>query len=163
MNKGIKSTLKKFWDVEQGVTYIPWTKVRVEDLESYQEGGMLDADTLNPGKISYFIPSELPSTSSITYNILILLLLFSLSTDWNIARDLNKMAATNGAMECVSVDGVTQVQVMIMQTSNTLFLLFLGFSFYWFHSFCIGGFNIIEGYEWENEVCEQWSLSVLPV
>lgn len=41
------------------------------------------------------------------------------------------MPATNGAMESVSVDGVTQVQVMIMQTSQHLtfdiprFLIFL--------------------------------------
>ncbi|XP_012735036.2 SR-related and CTD-associated factor 4 [Fundulus heteroclitus] len=48
LNKGIKSAHKKFWDVEQGVTYIPWSKVKVEELESYQEGGMLDPDTLNP-------------------------------------------------------------------------------------------------------------------
>ncbi|XP_054884183.1 SR-related and CTD-associated factor 4-like isoform X1 [Poeciliopsis prolifica] len=48
LNKGIKSAHKKFWDVEQGVTYIPWSKVKVEELESYQEGGMLDPETLNP-------------------------------------------------------------------------------------------------------------------
>ncbi|XP_068441314.1 SR-related and CTD-associated factor 4-like [Clinocottus analis] len=48
LNKGIKSTHKKFWDVERGVTYIPWSKVKVEELESYREGGMLDAETLNP-------------------------------------------------------------------------------------------------------------------
>ncbi|KAM3874740.1 SR-related and CTD-associated factor 4-like [Diretmus argenteus] len=48
LNKGIKSTHKKFWDVERGVTYVPWSKVKVEELESFREGGMLDADTLNP-------------------------------------------------------------------------------------------------------------------
>uniref|UniRef100_A0A3P9M9M1 SR-related CTD-associated factor 4b n=1 Tax=Oryzias latipes TaxID=8090 RepID=A0A3P9M9M1_ORYLA len=48
LNKGIKSAHKKFWDVERGVCYIPWSKVKVEELESYREGGMLDADTLNP-------------------------------------------------------------------------------------------------------------------
>ncbi|XP_054452115.1 SR-related and CTD-associated factor 4-like isoform X2 [Anoplopoma fimbria] len=48
LNKGIKSTHKKFWDVERGVTYIPWSKVKVEELESYREGGMLDTETLNP-------------------------------------------------------------------------------------------------------------------
>ncbi|XP_041850790.1 SR-related and CTD-associated factor 4-like isoform X2 [Melanotaenia boesemani] len=48
LNKGIKSAHKKFWDVEQGVTYIPWSKVKVEELESYREGGVLDAETLNP-------------------------------------------------------------------------------------------------------------------
>ncbi|XP_034556972.1 SR-related and CTD-associated factor 4-like isoform X2 [Notolabrus celidotus] len=48
LNKGIKSAHKKFWDVERGVTYIPWNKVKVEELEIYREGGILDAETLNP-------------------------------------------------------------------------------------------------------------------
>ncbi|KAL2096573.1 hypothetical protein ACEWY4_008721 [Coilia grayii] len=48
LNKGIKPDLKKLWDVERGVTYIPWEKVKVDDLESYREGGMLDAETLCP-------------------------------------------------------------------------------------------------------------------
>ncbi|KAK6296365.1 hypothetical protein J4Q44_G00325070 [Coregonus suidteri] len=48
LNKGIKATHKKFWDVERGVTYIPWSKVKMEELEGYREGGMLDADTLCP-------------------------------------------------------------------------------------------------------------------
>lgn len=43
---------KKFWDVERGVTYIPWSKVKVDELDSYREGGMLDEETLNPGKIA---------------------------------------------------------------------------------------------------------------
>ncbi|XP_076002217.1 SR-related and CTD-associated factor 4-like isoform X2 [Genypterus blacodes] len=47
LNKGIKAAHKKFWDVEQGVTYIPWSKVKFEELESYREGGMLDAETLS--------------------------------------------------------------------------------------------------------------------
>lgn len=41
---------KKFWDVERGVTYIPWSKVKVEELDGYREGGMLDEETLNPGE-----------------------------------------------------------------------------------------------------------------
>lgn len=36
--------------MERGVTYIPWSKVKVEELDGYREGGMLDAETLNPGK-----------------------------------------------------------------------------------------------------------------
>lgn len=43
---------KKFWDVERGVTYIPWAKVKVEELDTYREGGMLDEETLNPGKVA---------------------------------------------------------------------------------------------------------------
>lgn len=50
MNKGIKADYKQYWDVELGVTYIPWDKVKPEELEGFCEGGMLDNDTLNPGK-----------------------------------------------------------------------------------------------------------------
>lgn len=48
LNKGIKAEYKQYWDVELGVTYIPWNKVKPEDLESFREGGMLDGDTLCP-------------------------------------------------------------------------------------------------------------------
>ncbi|XP_028321550.1 splicing factor, arginine/serine-rich 15-like isoform X2 [Gouania willdenowi] len=48
LNKGIKAAHKKFWDVERGVTYIPWSKVKAEELHSYVQGGMLDIETLNP-------------------------------------------------------------------------------------------------------------------
>ncbi|KAJ8256696.1 hypothetical protein COCON_G00188480 [Conger conger] len=48
LNKGIKPEYKSYWDVELGVTYIPWNKVKPEDLESFREGGMLDTDTLCP-------------------------------------------------------------------------------------------------------------------
>ncbi|XP_058267494.1 SR-related and CTD-associated factor 4 isoform X1 [Hemibagrus wyckioides] len=48
LNKGIKSEFKQYWDVELGVTYVPWSKVKLEDLEVFREGGMLDADTLSP-------------------------------------------------------------------------------------------------------------------
>lgn len=48
---------KKFWDVERGVTYIPWGKVKVDELDTYREGGILDEETLNPGKVavSHFV------------------------------------------------------------------------------------------------------------
>ncbi|XP_019715154.1 splicing factor, arginine/serine-rich 15 isoform X1 [Hippocampus comes] len=48
LNKGIKAELKQFWDVELGVTYLPWSKVREEQLEELKEGGILDGDTLAP-------------------------------------------------------------------------------------------------------------------
>nr|XP_015817144.2 SR-related and CTD-associated factor 4 [Nothobranchius furzeri] len=48
LNKGIKPEFKQFWDVELGVTYIPWSKVKEDQLEELQEGGMLDVDTLSP-------------------------------------------------------------------------------------------------------------------
>ncbi|KAH0624871.1 hypothetical protein JD844_032740 [Phrynosoma platyrhinos] len=48
LNKGIKPDYKQYWDVELGVTYVPWGKVKPEDLESFCEGGMLDNETLSP-------------------------------------------------------------------------------------------------------------------
>uniref|UniRef100_H3CX52 SR-related CTD associated factor 4 n=1 Tax=Tetraodon nigroviridis TaxID=99883 RepID=H3CX52_TETNG len=48
LNKGIKSELKQYWDVELGVTYIPWSKIREVQLEELKEGGILDVETLSP-------------------------------------------------------------------------------------------------------------------
>lgn len=50
LNKGIKPEYKQYWDVEIGVTYIPWSKVKPEELEALCEGGMLDNDTMCSGK-----------------------------------------------------------------------------------------------------------------
>lgn len=50
LNKGIKSELKQYWDVELGVTYIPWSKIMEFQLEELKEGGVLDVETLAPGK-----------------------------------------------------------------------------------------------------------------
>uniref|UniRef100_A0AAZ3SPU5 RRM domain-containing protein n=1 Tax=Oncorhynchus tshawytscha TaxID=74940 RepID=A0AAZ3SPU5_ONCTS len=49
LNKGIKAELKLYWDVELGVTFIPWAKIRQDQLEDVREGGTLDPDTLDPG------------------------------------------------------------------------------------------------------------------
>ncbi|XP_029107205.1 splicing factor, arginine/serine-rich 15 [Scleropages formosus] len=48
LNKGIKPEYKQYWDIELGVTYIPWSKVKVDDLDSFCQGGMLDPETLCP-------------------------------------------------------------------------------------------------------------------
>ncbi|MBN3286915.1 SFR15 protein, partial [Polyodon spathula] len=48
LNKGIKPEYKQYWDVDLGVTYIPWAKVKTEDLDSFCEGGILDSETLCP-------------------------------------------------------------------------------------------------------------------
>ncbi|KAM8769352.1 SR-related and CTD-associated factor 4-like [Acanthopagrus schlegelii] len=69
LNKGIKSTHKKFWDVERGVTYIPWSKVKVEELESYREGGMLDAETLNPEWNHAMDLNKLPAVNGAHENV----------------------------------------------------------------------------------------------
>ena len=52
LNKGIKAEFKQYWDVELGVTYIPWSKIREDQLEELKEGGILDGDTLSPGETS---------------------------------------------------------------------------------------------------------------
>lgn len=42
---------KDYWEVELGVSYIPWNKlinVTDQDLELLEEGGMIDEDTLPP-------------------------------------------------------------------------------------------------------------------
>uniref|UniRef100_A0A8C1XRK5 SR-related CTD-associated factor 4b n=1 Tax=Cyprinus carpio TaxID=7962 RepID=A0A8C1XRK5_CYPCA len=62
LNKGIKTDLKKFWDVERGVTYIPWDKVKADDIRSLQEGGLLDAETLKPEWKSVMANPAVPVT-----------------------------------------------------------------------------------------------------
>lgn len=53
LNKGIKVDYKQYWDVEFGVIYILWDKVKFEELESFCEGGMLDSDIFNLGKVVF--------------------------------------------------------------------------------------------------------------
>ncbi|XP_054482084.1 SR-related and CTD-associated factor 4 isoform X2 [Anoplopoma fimbria] len=48
LNKGIKAEFKQFWDVELGVTYIPWSKIREAQVEELKEGGILDVETVSP-------------------------------------------------------------------------------------------------------------------
>lgn len=55
MNKGVKTEYKQFWDVDLGVTYIPWEKVKVDDLDGFAEGGMIDQETVNAGENMLFI------------------------------------------------------------------------------------------------------------
>uniref|UniRef100_A0A8C0XXU4 Protein SCAF8 n=1 Tax=Castor canadensis TaxID=51338 RepID=A0A8C0XXU4_CASCN len=47
LNKGVKTEYKQFWDVDLGVTYIPWEKVKVDDLDGFAEGGMIDQETVD--------------------------------------------------------------------------------------------------------------------
>ncbi|XP_051781143.1 SR-related and CTD-associated factor 8 isoform X24 [Erpetoichthys calabaricus] len=47
LNKGVKQEYKQFWDVDLGVTYIPWEKVKVDDLDGFAEGGIIDQETVN--------------------------------------------------------------------------------------------------------------------
>ncbi|KRF79725.1 SR-related and CTD-associated factor 4 isoform X2 [Drosophila virilis] len=46
--KGVKSKeWKDFWDLELGVTYVPWSKLSPDtDFDSLEEGGMFDEDTM---------------------------------------------------------------------------------------------------------------------
>ncbi|XP_053317250.1 SR-related and CTD-associated factor 8 isoform X2 [Spea bombifrons] len=47
LNKGVKTEYKQFWDADIGVTYIPWEKVKLDDLDDFAEGGMIDQETVN--------------------------------------------------------------------------------------------------------------------
>ena len=50
--KGVKEeSFKPHWDATNGITYLPWSIVSNEefDLSEFQEGGILDPDTLPPG------------------------------------------------------------------------------------------------------------------
>ncbi|XP_035391565.1 SR-related and CTD-associated factor 4 isoform X3 [Electrophorus electricus] len=64
LNKGIKSDFKQYWDVELGVTYIPWSKLKTEDLEVFREGSMLDPDTLSPEWRGLQAELEIPDEAS---------------------------------------------------------------------------------------------------
>lgn len=50
LNKGVKQEYKQFWDVDLGVTYIPWEKLKLDDLEDFAEGGIIDQETVNDGE-----------------------------------------------------------------------------------------------------------------
>lgn len=47
LNKGVKQEYKQFWDVDLGVCYIPWEKVKLDDLDDFAEGGIIDQETVN--------------------------------------------------------------------------------------------------------------------
>lgn len=57
--KGVKGKeWKDYWEVELGVSYIPWNKltnITDRDLELLEEGGMIDEDTLPPHLKGIFI------------------------------------------------------------------------------------------------------------
>lgn len=50
LNKGVKTEYKQFWDADLGVSYIPWEKVKLDNLDGFAEGGMIDQETVNSGK-----------------------------------------------------------------------------------------------------------------
>uniref|UniRef100_A0A8C6M2K4 SR-related CTD-associated factor 4b n=1 Tax=Nothobranchius furzeri TaxID=105023 RepID=A0A8C6M2K4_NOTFU len=122
LNRGIKPAHKKFWDVEQGVTYIPWGKVKVDELETFKEGGILDLETLNPGKCMFLL-HKLNLLQGCKF-VFLLCFYVVVGLEWNIARDCNNQAAVNGPAEMVpDVTVAAHVQVMLMQSLNTLFLI----------------------------------------
>ena len=46
--KGVKGRdWKDYWEVDSGISYIPWNKLTVEtDLEEFEDGGCVDETTL---------------------------------------------------------------------------------------------------------------------
>lgn len=55
LNKGVKQEYKQFWDVDLGVTYIPWEKVKLDDLDGFAEGGIIDQETVNDGEKKHLL------------------------------------------------------------------------------------------------------------
>ncbi len=46
LGKGVQETrYKAYWDVELGVTYIPWDDIP-DNLQNITQGGVIDEDTL---------------------------------------------------------------------------------------------------------------------
>lgn len=45
--------------MDLGVTYIPWEKVKLDDLDDFAEGGIIDQETVNDGekKQNYLLTS----------------------------------------------------------------------------------------------------------
>uniref|UniRef100_A0A672IQT6 SR-related CTD associated factor 8 n=1 Tax=Salarias fasciatus TaxID=181472 RepID=A0A672IQT6_SALFA len=66
LNKGVKQEYKQFWDVDLGVTYIPWEKVKLDDLDGFAEGGIIDQETVNDGEKNHFTFVALSSSSVFT-------------------------------------------------------------------------------------------------
>ncbi|XP_026799087.3 SR-related and CTD-associated factor 4b isoform X1 [Pangasianodon hypophthalmus] len=48
MNKGVGGRFKKHWNMELGVTYIPWEKLKDAEIVGLREGAVLDQETLKP-------------------------------------------------------------------------------------------------------------------
>lgn len=48
MNKGVGGRFKKYWNMELGVTYVPWQKLKDTEVVALQEGAVLDQETLKP-------------------------------------------------------------------------------------------------------------------
>ncbi|MCJ8739813.1 hypothetical protein PDJAM_G00051510 [Pangasius djambal] len=48
MNKGVGGRFKKYWNMELGVTYIPWEKLKDTEIVALREGAVLDQETLKP-------------------------------------------------------------------------------------------------------------------
>lgn len=68
-------------------------------------------------------------------------LCFPLCTEWTNAKDLNKLAAVNGALESVQADGTltAHIQVMLIQSLNTFFLISHMLLFHWFADLGVRG------------------------
>lgn len=67
LNKGVKQEYKQLWDVDLGVTYIPWEKVKMDDLDGFAEGGMIDQETVNGGESFIMVEAYMSDTYICTY------------------------------------------------------------------------------------------------
>lgn len=57
--KGMKDKeWKDYWEVEHGVSYIPWNKISLDtDLDLLEDGGVIDEDSLPEYLKGFFFPS----------------------------------------------------------------------------------------------------------
>lgn len=51
MNKGVGGRFKKYWNMDLGVTYVPWEKLKETEIVALREGAVLDQETLKPGTV----------------------------------------------------------------------------------------------------------------
>lgn len=59
IGSGMKeSELKEFWDLEQGLSFIPWSRLDADtDLDALAEGGILDEESLPQDLLSEWMIS----------------------------------------------------------------------------------------------------------
>lgn len=110
--KGVKSKeWKDFWDLDVGVTFIPWNKLSEStDFDSLEEGGMFDEDSMPPWLKEKLNKTKKPNHSNMPSDCEI---------DSNGAN--NKNLSNNGNNSSFNNSGAASIP-MVAGTSNTSLL-----------------------------------------
>ncbi|RDD37141.1 Protein SCAF8 [Trichoplax sp. H2] len=99
--KGIKGRFKDCWNVELGVSYIPWSALKDKsvNVEMLEEGGFVDRQTLPPGTI---VPEKVDDAVSMN------------------ASAVNEMGSTNEYYPNINNDAesMTASRIPVLQRSN---------------------------------------------